>query len=709
MRESHTLRLFRITVNNRLFEVTFGDGKENNMRKITILLLAVCTCIALLMALTACDIISDEPKHVHSYDTEWSYDGTHHWHACGNDACTEIADKAEHSPVDGVCECGYEAEETHTCVFKAEWEYDKDEHWHACETEGCGKVSDKAKHEYVNYVCKACGAEAQASEGLEYELSEDSAYYTVSGIGDCADSVLIIPSVYKDLPVREIGEYALDGIGQIKSVIISEGVVSIGDGAFYACVNLQRVIVPSSVKYIGSMAFHSCESLEYNEYDNASYLGNDVNERVVLMKFNDAEATSYEISGDVRFIYDNAFTDHKSIEEVTVPDSVTGIGAAFYNCHSLRSVALGKSVEVISAYAFSYTSLESIEIPDSVKKIGDDAFTATSLSEIVIGEGVTSVGNSAFSYCEGLKRIVISDSVEEIGDLAFYECPSVESLTIGKSVRAIGDKAFYNYRRLTVLNYNAVECLGGGGYIIADAGADTEGIAVTLDDGVKYIPDGFFSGVNVSSVYISDVAAFCGITFDGAWSNPLSTSRSGDKPRKLYVNGDLITRLVIPDTVTEIKARVFMCAEQLTSIEIPDSVKVIGEDAFYGCRSLTAVYIEDIAAWCNITFENPSSNPIYSEGAMYLNDEEVRELVIPDTVTEIKAYAFCGFTNIEKVFIPASVTKIGTEAFSYCSQLANIAFGGGTENWNKVIKEADWALYTKATTVVCGDGEVAIA
>jgi hypothetical protein len=60
---------------------------------------------------------------------------------------------------------------------------------------------------------------------------------------------------------------------------------------------------------------------------------------------------------------------------------------------------------------------------------------------------------------------------------------------------------------------------------------------------------------------------------------------------KLYANNKLITELVIPDTVKEIKAYALEGCESLTSVVIPDSVNLIGHYAFEGCHNLISVEI----------------------------------------------------------------------------------------------------------------------
>ncbi|MBE6601121.1 MAG: leucine-rich repeat domain-containing protein [Ruminococcaceae bacterium] len=62
---------------------------------------------------------------------------------------------------------------------------------------------------------------------------------------------------------------------------------------------------------------------------------------------------------------------------------------------------------------------------------------------------------------------------------------------------------------------------------------------------------------------------------------------------KLYLNGKLLTDLVIPDSVTSIDEYIFLGGHSLTNVTIPDSVKSIGMYAFMGCTNLASITIPD--------------------------------------------------------------------------------------------------------------------
>ena len=144
--------------------------------------------------------------------------------------------------------------------------------------------------------------------------------------------------------------------------------------------------------------------------------------------------------------------------------------------------------------------------------------------------------------------------------------------------------------------------------------------------------------------------------------------------------------VVIPETVTynDVNYSVTTIREKafancsLNSIKIPSSITKICSEAFsYG--RVSSVKITDLAAWCNINFESYFyTNPLSKASHLFLNDEEIRDLVIPDGIQTISEKAFYEFSGLTSVKIPSSVTSIGTESFFACSGLKTIEIGDST-------------------------------
>ena len=163
-----------------------------------------------------------------------------------------------------------------------------------------------------------------------------------------------------------------------------------------------------------------------------------------------------------------AFVGCSYIESITIPDSVTLIGAyAISSCDSLVSIKVNENnpnYTSVDGVLFNKDKTELITcpagksgeytIPDSVTLIGFGAFhMCSSITNITIPNGVTSIDNGAFMYCKSLTSITIPDSVTSIGNGAFESCSSLISITIPNSVTSIGDGAFAGCDSLSEVKY----------------------------------------------------------------------------------------------------------------------------------------------------------------------------------------------------------------------------------------------------------------
>ena len=428
--------------------------------------------------------------------------------------------------------------------------------------------------------------------------------------------------------------------------------------------------------------------------------------------------------------YYNSFSNEYS-GDVTIPTtvtyngttySVTSIGGqVFSGCSDLTSITIPNSVTLIGWRAFSGCSgLTSISIPNSVTSIGDWAFSGCSgLTSIIIGNSVTSIGNGAFGGCSGLTSITIPNSVTSIGGEAFSGCCSLTNITIPNSLTSIGASAFSGCGNLTSISIpNSVTSIGNeafydtpwfnnqpDGLVYAGLVAykfkgtmpdgtniilkeDTRGISanafidcggltsISIPNSVTEIGDGaFWNCSSLTSVTIpNSVTSIGGSTFSGC--SGLTSVIIGNSVTEIggeaFSGCSSLTSIIIPNSVTFIGVCAFAGCSSMNSITIPNSVTSISFEAFIGCSSLTRVNIEDIAAWCNIYFW--SSNPL-SGAHLYMNDEEITDLIIPNSVTYIGREAFYGCIGLTSITMPNSVNYIEEFAFYDCSGLTNVTIG----------------------------------
>lgn len=150
--------------------------------------------------------------------------------------------------------------------YSDEWSCNDHYHWHAATCGHDGETSDKAEHtfDHETHSCIVCNREdpyaAIAIDGVEYALSSDGTYYTVSGSYGDPSEIAIRANCY-GLPVREIEEGAFINNKKLTSVTISDGVAIIDSSAFSGCTGLTSITIPDSVTSIGERAFEDRKSV----------------------------------------------------------------------------------------------------------------------------------------------------------------------------------------------------------------------------------------------------------------------------------------------------------------------------------------------------------------------------------------------------------------------------------------------------------------
>lgn len=141
--------------------------------------------------------------------------------------------------------------------------------------------------------------------------------------------------------------------------------------------------------------------------------------------------------------------------------------------------------------------------------------------------------------------------------------------------------------------------------------------------------------------------------------------------------GKNITSVTLGDSVTKVGNQAFSGCKSLKSITIGTGITDMGFFTFDGCAVLTDVYYNGtLESWCNITFGD-AGNPVWRAKKLQIKNasggyDPVTEIVIPETVTVIKDFAFEGFESVTKVVIPNTVTSIGESAFANCAGITSL-------------------------------------
>lgn len=218
---------------------------------------------------------------------------------------------------------------------------------------------------------------------------------------------------------------------ELKKVVLPSSITSIGEYVFFGCKNLETINLPQSITSIGDNTFGDCSNLNYNEYDNAYYLGSENNLYFILIKAKDTSITACKINDATKFIQCDAFSYCSELTSISIPEGVVSIGGgAFGYCTKLESIDIANSVSSIGSCAFyNCHNLESIEIPYGITEISGSMFQFCSkLEEVVLPNSIKVINGNAFAYCNSIKCITIPTSVTEISDYAFAYSTKIETV-----------------------------------------------------------------------------------------------------------------------------------------------------------------------------------------------------------------------------------------------------------------------------------------
>lgn len=326
------------------------------------------------------------------------------------------------------------------------------------------------------------------------------------------------------------------------------------------------------------------------------------------------KVTYNEVEYSVTSIGENAFSYCSSLM-VTIPNSVTSIGA-----EAFREVAGVKlSIDDFEWYMNIKDDVD--PAPKMLYKNGVEVI------DLVIPNTITTIPDGAFSGCSSLTTVTIPNSVTSIGGSAFRDCSSLTTVTMSNSVTSIGEHAF--------------------------SGCSLT--AVTIPSSVTTIGSYAFTCESLTSVHISDIASWCNVETYDPWGKDVD----------LYLNGDKIIDLEIPEGVDFIKDHVFAKCKSIESVTIPNSVTSIGLNAFGECSLLT-------------------------------------EVIIPNSVTSIASNAFRNCSSFTSIKCYASVDDpFGIKGKTDLTELVCPA------SWLSGFTESTQASYTnKLTEIVLTEGEV---
>ncbi len=478
-----------------------------------------------------------------------------------------------------------------------------------------------------------------------------------------------------------VGRYAFASCDSLETVTLPASITYIGSDAFRMCTNLKSINIPANVTEIESLAFFACESLEEITLPGKlKKMGDEVFSCCMALK-------KITIPESLAQLERGVFYKCTALEEVTIQGGLGYIyNDCFYGCTALKTITFEGDYGRIFDSAFSgvtadayYPAGNATWTQDKLQNYGgqltwnplsaaisgtcgaqgdnltwvleDGVLTISGtgamvnysmgtgfayrndVTTLILEDGVTTIGENAFSHWTNLTYVEIADTVTRIGTNAFQNCTRLKSVALPRGFSQGGYNAFYGCTGLTDVTIpEGVTTIGGNMF------AGCTGLTrVVLPKTIQNMDFQPFGGV-LKEVHITDLGAWCRIKFadegghGDAQNNPL-------RGAALYLNGDLVTDLVIPEGITKIKHEAFSGCTSLTSVTIPETVTAIDTEAFANCVNL-------------------------------------KKITIPESVKSIGYASFWGCSSLEEITIPRDVSQLGYYMFWQCTGLKTVTFQG---------------------------------
>lgn len=577
--------------------------------------------------------------------------------------------------------------------------------------------------------------------------------YTVTAIAAKAFYHNDVVTAIKSMPstITGIGNMAFANCSALTEISFPNNLTKIGDGAFIDCAALTNVVVPDKVTYIGMGAFSGCSALESLKvpfigvqasqsasladiFDGKGAPGFPATlKTVTVSKDNSIDDGAFEGMKDVQtiiwstnptYLGTRAFKDCKSLEKLTV--AYTGVAAisdeAFYGCEAINNITLPAKTTKIGEKAFyGCKSLTEFTANKALKIVGKQALDNTGWYENA-AEGNVMIAGVFYGYKGAVAdgEVVVAEGTVATADMALAGRKDVTKLTLPSSVTYIGTNLLKGTNTVTELNLPFIgqtateEDTLFAGYLFG--GEDETTNATLLPAGLKtvnlsaalHIPSGAFKGCKyITTVTIPEVttavradafascAALTTINYNAAAATVSAEAFNGTTNIKSVKFGDTVA--TIPT---------YLCTGNaaLTEITIPASVTAIDTRAFAGCYNLKTLNFNAVACtavapdafdYChklsNIKLASDITRIPANLYSRY-GGSTMKEITIPESVTEIDANAFANCSSLETLYYNPADCTIGNAAFAACGNLKEIRLGAN-------VSTIPTNLYTENTSV----------
>lgn len=540
---------------------------------------------------------------------------------------------------------------------------------------------------------------------MHWSISADHVL-TISGTGEMpnySDSVNApwysyrsqIESIIVEDGITALGSYAFYYCSEAASIDIPDGITTIPGSCFYGCSSLNSIILPDSIQFLGYDSFSSCSQLKSITIPegvtelNLSYVFYGCNS----LKSISLPSTLKNFTGDLLDCTSNIYFNgslnqwlHISFGNRNSFHNSSIHILLYINGEKLTNLTIPESITSIPEYAFQCVQLNSVTIPDSVTSIGEDAFYSSSVTTVRMADSVTSVETNAFANCSNLKKVYYVGDSSKWNSIAWN---SGNGSLIDAKRQFVA--SFDNIRTVSLgsvehgtLTLSDDNCIPGDEITVTAKADPSYRLKTILVNGQAISGNSFVAEEGVDYVVSAEFEFYRGVKAHGTcgnnivWylydNNELSIQGTGEMDGNPWTEyDDSIESVVIGQGVTTIDDNAFRNCSNLKTLTLPDSIAEIGHYTLSGCNVDSLYYNGDVKGWLSVYFRSNFLSPVKE---LYINDDLISDLHIPDGISKIPDYAFEGYSALQSVHFPAEVNYIGDYAFDCTSNLKYVEFTG---------------------------------
>lgn len=375
-----------------------------------------------------------------------------------------------------------------------------------------------------------------------------------------------------------------------------------------------------------------------------------------------------------QYAYDGVLTQNK---EITLPETLDSIGPFAFGGNRKLQVINSKAVAPPKLSSSSFQKCDiSVNVPKGSGSVyrkneiwnsflivdeADEYITINVKTPGTLYSRLLAQGYQPEDVCKlKLKGTLNDEDIAILGDMTrlygwdLSEFPMEElsadffqnksllvSVKLPQTLRAIGDNALSgSYRLVGSFDIpNSCAEIGASAFDGCSRLSD-----VNLIEG-QVIGDNAFSNTNIKSITIPKDVCLGANAF----------SNTG------------MVEVVVEDSVSYIGDNAL--GNSLTKLTF--NGMVTGTIGVIDSEYLQEVYVPDIETWCRLPFM--TAGPLKSSTRLLINGEEIKDVVIPSTIDNIRRYAFYNCTSLTSVVLPEGIDTIGSKAFFGCTKLDSIA------------------------------------